>query len=81
MTMKLSDYLSISGKSAAVFASEIGASVSAVNFWRAGDRTPRIAQMQKIFEATNGAVTPNDFLPVGAPLTTAQSEDMSGEAA
>lgn len=61
--MKLSDYLAMANKSAAAFAAELGTSVSAVNFWRNGERTPRIAQMQKIYEATNGAVAPNDFLP------------------
>jgi transcriptional regulator with XRE-family HTH domain len=60
--MKLSDYLAMTNKSAATFAAELGTSVSAVNYWRTGDRTPRIAQMQKIYEATNGAVAPNDFL-------------------
>lgn len=60
--MKLSDYLAMTNKSAAKFAVEIGASTSAVNFWRSGERTPRIKQMQKIFDATSGAVTPNDFL-------------------
>jgi transcriptional regulator with XRE-family HTH domain len=92
--MKLSDYLAMANKSAATFAAELGISVSAVNFWRTGERTPRITQMQKIYEATNGAVTPNDFLPLpfrgesqgspGATIPQAQqaqtSENMKGAA-
>lgn len=66
MGMRLSDYLSMSKTSAEAFASELGVSVSAVNYWRSGDRIPRIAQMQKIFDATKGAVTPTDFLPICA---------------
>jgi DNA-binding transcriptional regulator YdaS (Cro superfamily) len=77
--MKLSDYLAMTNKSAAKFADEIGASTSAVNFWRSGGRTPRIGQMQKIFEATNGAVTPNDFLP-SLPFRSAESAQASSEA-
>jgi transcriptional regulator with XRE-family HTH domain len=91
--MKLSDYLAMANKSAATFAAELGMSVSAVNFWRTGERTPRIAQMQKIYEATNGAVSPNDFLPPfrgdeSSPVAahsqaneTQTSEDVTGEAA
>jgi transcriptional regulator with XRE-family HTH domain len=59
--MKLSDFLSESNKSAADFAREIGVTVNAVNFWCNGERTPRPAQMQKIFEVTSGVVAPNDF--------------------
>ncbi len=70
--MKLSDYLTQSQKSADIFAKEIGVTVSAVNFWRNGDRIPRIGQMQKIFEITQGAVTPTDFLPF-------RSGDVGGE--
>jgi len=61
--MKLTDYLSHTGMSAETFAKKLDVTVSAVNFWRNGDRTPRIAQMRKIFDATDGAVTPNDFMP------------------
>jgi transcriptional regulator with XRE-family HTH domain len=61
--MKLAAYLELRNMRDADFAALVGVSVSAVQFWRTGGRMPRKAQMQKIFEATAGAVTPNDFLP------------------
>ena len=60
--MKLAKYLSLSGLREAEFASRIGMSAKAVRHWVIGDRTPRQEQMQKIFSASEGAVTPNDFL-------------------
>lgn len=92
--MKLAAYLELRNMRDADFAALVGVSVSAVQFWRTGGRMPRKAQMQSIFEATAGAVTPNDFLPFrydgqseSAPVSTrpqaneAQaSEDMKGAA-
>jgi len=92
--MKLAAYLELRNMRDAEFAALIGVSVSAVQFWRTGGRMPRKAQMQSIFEATDGAVTPNDFLPFrlndqdesspGATIPQAQqaqaSENLKGAA-
>jgi DNA-binding transcriptional regulator YdaS (Cro superfamily) len=58
----LANFLTSSDLTERDFASKLGVTQQAVNTWVRGSRTPRIGQMQKIFEATNGAVTPNDFL-------------------
>ena len=45
------------------FAEEIGTHRPQVTIWRNGRVTPTFENMVRIFEATNGEVTPNDFLP------------------
>ena len=44
-------------------AEEIGVSQATVNRIRNGVQTPLFETMVKIFDATAGRVTPNDFLP------------------
>lgn len=58
----LAQFLSRTGVSQAQFAARIGVSQRVVSHWVVGDRTPRRRYMQKIIDATSGAVTPNDFL-------------------
>ena len=64
--MKLADYLVTSKIDELAFAAKLGVSAKAVRHWVRGDRTPRPEQLQKIFNATDGAVTPSDFLPMMA---------------
>lgn len=45
----------------AEFGALIERSRQAVHRYRSGDRMPDQATMEKIFEVTDGAVTPNDF--------------------
>lgn len=72
INMRLSQYLSLAGLSAAKFAAGAGLSQRAVAHWARGDRTPRPEQMKKIVTLTSGAVTPNDFFaPPQVPNETA----------
>jgi DNA-binding transcriptional regulator YdaS (Cro superfamily) len=61
--MKLADYLANKKLDESAFAMSLGMSPKAVRHWVRGVRIPRSGPMQKIIAATNGAVTPNDFLP------------------
>ena len=67
--MKLSAYFEMTNTSPAKFAADLGdVSVSGVVKWLRGDRTPRPDDLRRIYELTNGAVQPNDFvLPAPAP--------------
>lgn len=65
--MTLSDYLDANKITNAAFAARIGVSRQAVLRYRAGDRTPGHAEMAAIFEATGGAVAPNDFFGITSP--------------
>lgn len=60
--MRLAAYLESKKIPEATFAGMIGVSAKAVRHWLEGSRTPRRLQMQNIVHATDGAVTPNDFL-------------------
>ena len=60
--MTLHDYLNSKSLSDAEMAITLGCSEGAVRKWRYGQRTPRIEQMRKIQECTDGLVSPNDFL-------------------
>ena len=64
--MKLAEYLATKQLDESAFAAALGVSAMGVRHWVNGRRTPRPEQMQKIFSATDGAVTPNDFLPMRA---------------
>jgi transcriptional regulator with XRE-family HTH domain len=59
--MKLLDYLKSENLTLTAFAKRIGAGYTTVQQWATGTKLPRKPMMQKIFEATGGAVTPNDF--------------------
>ena len=61
--MKLETYLSKTQKTPAAFAIELGkSSASGVMKWLRMERTPRPHEMRRIFDVTNGKVTPNDFI-------------------
>lgn len=61
MWMKLREYLRQHGIRPEDFAKRLKVSKSAVAMWSRGDRMPRLAALQKITKATDGAVTANDF--------------------
>ena len=61
--MKLSVYLETMKVKPEEFARKLGdASASGVLKWARGERVPRPDQQRRIFEVTQGAVTPNDFI-------------------
>jgi DNA-binding transcriptional regulator YdaS (Cro superfamily) len=60
--MKLLAYLQSNRIADADFAAHIGVSEGAVRKWKYGERIPRAEAMVQVLRATNGAVTPNDFL-------------------
>jgi transcriptional regulator with XRE-family HTH domain len=60
--MKLDQYLSTHGLSDTEFGERISRSRSAVSRLRRGETNPDWDTAQRIFEATNGDVTPTDFL-------------------
>ena len=60
--MKLGNYLSKHQLSLATFASRIGAHKTTVFHYVHGSRWPRVDMMRRIVAATDGAVTPDDFL-------------------
>ena len=59
--MTLATYLVLAEIGDADFAKKIGSKRYSVYRWRVGDRIPDREFMRKIREATNGAVTANDF--------------------
>lgn len=61
-TMKLRPWLQLNGMSAAAFAEAIGRTETAVNRWMAGTRRPQYEDMRAIYERTDGAVEPNDWV-------------------
>lgn len=67
--MKLQNYLALNAVKQKDFAAHIGEKPARICMYCLGRRIPRPDVMRKIFDATNGAVTPNDFfdLPVNAP--------------
>jgi len=61
--MKISDWLEAQEISDSDLAERIGVSRQALYRYKAGHRTPRPSIIHRIREATNGAVTADDFLP------------------
>ena len=66
--MKLSDWLEMKNLTASAFADQVRVSVSTVTRCMNGQRRPEWPTLEAIFKATNGAVTPNDFLSDEAAL-------------
>lgn len=73
--MKLRKYLKLNKISQTEFALLIGVSAQAISAFCLGTRIPRPDVMQKIFLATGGAVTPNDFFLSDALLAQAAGVD------
>ena len=65
--MQLADYLQINEISDAAFARLIGVERQAVGRYRSGERFPEKTILQKIYKATGGQVTANDFAHVTPP--------------
>jgi DNA-binding XRE family transcriptional regulator len=65
--MTLGDYLLFAGYGDAWFAALVGVDRTTISRLRRGNTRPTWEVAAKIVEATNGAVTPNDFLPLRAP--------------
>lgn len=63
--MTLKEYIETGNQSIASMAYTLGVSEHAVHKWVYGQRTPTRNLMVKIFDATGGQVTPNDFFGVG----------------
>lgn len=71
--MRLSDYLDLSATTDVAFAACIGRSRTAVSRLRRGETRPDWETARRIAEVTNGAVTPNDFLPDAPPSPPAHT--------
>lgn len=65
--MRLSDYLRLTGESQTEFARRIGVTDGTVTKYLHRGHIPRPEIMTAIREATNDAVTPNDFYPSPEP--------------
>lgn len=61
--MQLADYLARNNLSDAAFGDLIAVSRQAVHRYKTFDRFPERDVLARIREATNGEVTPDDFLP------------------
>jgi transcriptional regulator with XRE-family HTH domain len=61
--MKLAQYLHDNHLTQSAFAKLVGAGQVQVSMWTNGKAWPTQSMAIEIFNATNGAVTPNDFLP------------------
>jgi hypothetical protein len=67
--MKLARYMTDNSLSDDQMSSLIGdVSVSGLRKWLRDERMPRPEQMRRIFEVTDGAVTPNDFVLGESPV-------------
>lgn len=62
--MRLADYLADQQLKDATFAAQIGVSRQAVGRYKFGERRPDWDVLQRIAKATDGKVTPNDFLGI-----------------
>lgn len=60
-SMLLTEFLKERNIKKAAFSKIIGVSQPLTGYYCSGKRTPAPKIMQKIFEATGGKVTPNDF--------------------
>lgn len=76
--MKLRQWLDDRDMTATAFAKAAGLDVSTITRVINGERRPDWSTLTKILDATNGEVTPNDFIPEAEPPPAAE---MSAEAA
>jgi DNA-binding transcriptional regulator YdaS (Cro superfamily) len=74
--MTLAEYISDLKISPEEFANRLdGVSPGGLRKWISGERVPRKEHMEKIFEVTEGKVTPNDFYGVGPVPITAEAAE------
>lgn len=65
--MKLAAYLDEYKETYGSFGQKVGLSAFGVGKLARGERLPRPSTMRRIIEATQGAVTPNDFFDQATP--------------
>ena len=63
MDMKLLEYMKSNKLDDAAFAEKVQATARAVSKWKYGETNPRIPELVRIEQVTEGAVRPVDFLP------------------
>lgn len=68
--MKLAAYLELPGKRASDIARKCDCSVSTITRIAKGEKAPSMKMAAAIREATDGAVTPDDYLPPFIPAGT-----------
>jgi transcriptional regulator with XRE-family HTH domain len=64
--MKLQTFLRQAGKTYRSFAAEAGFDPAQVHRWASGKRSPSLAQIARITQATGGQVTAQDFMATEA---------------
>ena len=72
-SMTLNEWLRASTTKDKDFAKLIGVSRVTLFRLKTGRRRPDSALMEKIFNATSGAVTPNDIFGIGQPSQTTEA--------
>lgn len=65
--MKLADYMTLVGIKDTAFAEKVGRDQSTISRIRRGEVLPDWSTVVRIAEATDGAVTANDFMPAPVP--------------
>lgn len=73
--MKLDAFIKTHGLTGEEFAAKAGISRSDVSKYRSGRSKPKDDAMRKIFAATNGLVTPNDFYDLPEPPLSPSSAE------
>lgn len=61
--MRLTEYLAANSLKPSAFAAKVGVPASTILRILNRERDPGLELLTKIMAATNGAVTPNDFIP------------------
>lgn len=75
--MKLNDFLSQTGTTKSAFAELIGTTTATVSRIGDGLVVPRRDLLERIYEATDGQVTPNDLTGLHTPVSEATTADHS----
>lgn len=73
--MRLQTYLRLRHLTDAKFAAMVGRDRSTVTKWRNGKIWPDWSAMRLIFEATAGAVTPNDFMDIRSAVVASEAAE------
>lgn len=71
----MNEFLALNAVKQKDFATRIDERATAINKYCLGQRIPRPDVMRKIFAATNGAVTPNDFFLSDEQIAAAGHDD------
>lgn len=71
--MRLTAYLQENKISDAEFARRVGVSHSLVHRWKSGEKRPSMETAARIRDATDGAVSADDFMPPPQRVATADS--------